>query len=399
MPVLDLLELDPHFAADPYPAYARLRAQGPVHHVRTPDGDTVWLILGYDACRAAFQDARLSRDWPRSGDVGQIINTANNDPALAHMLMADPPAHTRLRHLVAREFTQRRVRSLEPRVSALAHELLDRMLAAGDRRADVIDSFAFPLPMTVICELLGVPELDREAFRGWSNELVSRTSPQAEASAYEELNAYLPGLIDAKRARPGPDLLSALVHGADKGGDRLSPDELLGTCGLLLIAGHETTVNLIGNGLRALFAHPEQLAALRADPDRLLPGTIEEILRYDGPVESSTARLALESIELSGAVIPRGATVLICVADANRDPDRFPDVNTFDIHRSPSGHLGFGHGIRHCLGAPLARLEGRIALGALLGRCPGLTLDTSGEHGAWIPGMLMRGRRHLPVRW
>nr|WP_206313941.1 cytochrome P450 [Streptomyces coryli] len=393
------MELDPDFAADPYPAYARLRAQGPVHQVRTPDGDTVWLVLGYDACRAACQDARLSRDWPRSGDVGRITNTTGDDPALAHMLMADPPAHTRLRRLVAREFTQRRVRALHPRVTALAHELLDHMLAAEDRRADVIGSFAFPLPMTIICELLGVPELDRAAFRSWSNELVSRTSPRAEARAYQELNGYLPGLIDAKRARPGPDLLSALVHTVDEGGDRLSPDEILGTCGLLLIAGHETTVNLIGNGLRALFAHPEQLAALRADPDGLLPQTIEEILRYDGPVESSTPRLALESIDIGGAVIPRGATVLICMADANQDPGRFRDAHLFDIHRKPSGHLGFGHGIHHCLGAPLARLEGRVALGALLERCPGLALDTSGEHGARIPGMLLRGVRRLPVRW
>jgi cytochrome P450 len=284
-PVVELKQLSPDFVRDPYPVYARLRAEGPLHHVRDPDGEDLWLIVGYEACRTAFTDARLSRDWTGSGDIRQIHNTDADQPALAHMLMRDPPDHTRLRRLVAREFTPRRIESLAPRIQQITDELLDAMLAREERRTDLIASFAFPLPMTVICELLGVPELDRDAFRGWSNEMVARTSPEAEAHAYEQMPAYLVELIAAKREKPGEDLLSAMIHAVDDGGDRLSPSELIGMSVLLLIAGHETTVNLIGNGMRALFAHPDQLAALRADFG-LLPGAIEEMLRYDGPVET-----------------------------------------------------------------------------------------------------------------
>ncbi|MGO4459542.1 cytochrome P450 [Streptomyces sp. M-16] len=396
--VIDLLELSPDFVRDPYPVYARLRAEGRVHHVLTPDRQDVWLVLGHEAGRAAFTDPRLSRDWRRSGDIGKIINTEQDHPALAHMLMADPPDHTRLRRLVASAFTPRRIETLAPRVRQIADELLDAMAALPERRADLVDAFAFPLPMTVICELLGVPELDRGAFRGWSNEMVSRTGPEAEAAAYAQMPRYLVGLIEAKRAAPGDDLLSAMIHAVDEGGDRLSPDELIGMCVLLLIAGHETTVNMIGNGMRALFAHPDQLADLLANPD-LLDGAIEEMLRYDGPVETCTERLALEDVEIGGVVIPAGSAVLIVMADADRDPARFADPDRFDIRRDARGHIAFGHGLHHCLGAPLARLEGRIALRALLDRFPGLTDDVGGAEPAWVPGMLIRGVRELPVRW
>ncbi|MFF4646650.1 cytochrome P450 [Streptomyces sp. NPDC001389] len=395
---VDLLELSPDFVRDPYPVYARLRERGPVHHVRTPDGERIWLVVGHDACRAAFTDPRLSRDWRRSGDIGQIISAEQDDPSLAHMLMSDPPDHTRLRRLVAREFTPRRIEALAPRIQQITDELLDAMEASGERRADLVGAFAFPLPMTVICELLGVPALDRESFRDWSDEMVARTSPQAQAAAYEAMPRYLTGLIDAKRAEPGDDLLSAMIHAVDEGGDRLSPSELIGMCVLLLIAGHETTVNMIGNGMRALFAHPEQLADLRADFG-LLDGAIEEMLRYDGPVETCTERLALEDVEMGGAVIPKGSAVLIAMADADRDPARFEDPARFDIRRDARGHIAFGHGLHHCLGAPLARLEGRIALRSLLERFPELTGDADEAKLPWIPGMLIRGVRQLPVRW
>ncbi|MFF0087061.1 cytochrome P450 [Streptomyces canus] len=397
-PITNLLELSPDFVRDPYPVYARLRAEAPVHHVRAPDGKELWLVVGHDACRAAFTDPRLSRDWRKSGDIGQIINTEQDQPALAHMLYADPPDHTRLRRLVAREFTPRRIDALAPRVQEITDELLDVMLAGEERRADLIASFAFPLPMTVICELLGVPELDRDAFGRWSNEMVSPTGPEAEASAYQEVVTYIVDLIAAKRASPGEDLLSAMIHAVDAGGDRLSPDELIGMSVLLLVAGHETTANLIGNGMRALFTHPDQLAALRADFG-LLDNAIEEMLRYDGPVETCTDRLALTDVEMGGVTIPAGSTVLIALADADRDPQRFKNPDRFDILRDTRGHIAFGHGLHHCLGAPLARMEGRIAVRTLLERCPGLRADADEAELPWIPGLLIRGVRTLPVRW
>lgn len=397
-PIVDLLQLSPDFVRDPYPVYARLRDEAPVHHVRGPDGAERWLVVGHEACRAAFTDPRLSRDWMKSGNIGQIINTGQDQPALMHMLMSDPPDHTRLRRLVAQRFTPRRIDALAPRVQQITDELLDAMMAGGARQADLIDSFAFPLPMTVICELLGVPELDRNAFRRWSGEIVASTSPQAQALAYEQLPAYLSQLIADKRAAPGDDLLSAMIHAVDEGGDRLSPDELIGMSVLLLIAGHETTVNLIGNGMRALLAHPAQLADLRADFS-LLGGAVEEMLRYDGPVETCTERLALEDVEMSGVIIPAGSAVLISMADADRDPDRFKDPDRFDIRRDARGHIAFGHGLHYCLGAPLARLEGRIAIRSLLERCPDLALDADEAELLWLPGLLIRGVRRLPVRW
>ncbi|RAJ71793.1 cytochrome P450 [Streptomyces sp. Amel2xB2] len=396
--IVELTALSPDFVRDPYPAYAALRAEAPVHHVRTPDGKELWLVVGYEASRKAFTDPRLSRDWHSHGRVETILNTENGQPALAHMLMKDPPDHTRLRRLVAGSFTPRRIAALAPRVEQIADELLDAMLEKAGRRADLIASFAFPLPMTVICELLGVPELDRHAFRGWSNAVVSPDDAEAERDAWEEMPRYLTGLIEAKRKSPGEDLLSEMIHEVDEGGDRLTGDELVGMCVLLLIAGHETTVNLIGNGVRALFAHPDQLARLRADFG-LLEGAVEEMLRYDGPVETCTHRLALEDVELDGVTVPAGSTVLIAMADADRDPQRFAQPGSFDVGRDARGHIAFGHGLHYCLGAPLARLEGRIAIRRLLERCPQLAPDADESALTWVPGMLMRGVRELPVRW
>ncbi|WP_314171680.1 cytochrome P450 family protein [Streptomyces winkii] len=396
--IAELSQLSPDFVRDPYPVYAALRAEAPVHHVRAPGGEEFWLVVGHEACRAAFTDPRLSRDWLGHGGFDRIDNTAEAQPAMAHMLMAEPPDHTRLRRLVAGEFTPRRIARLEPRIQEITDDLLDAMLTGDERRADLIASLAFPLPMTVICELLGVPELDREAFRGWSNEMVARTSPEAEQRAYEEMPAYLAGLIESKRADPGEDVLSKMIHAVDDGGDRLSPDELIGMSVLLLIAGHETTVNLIGNGMRALFDHPGQLAELRSDLS-LIDGAVEEMLRYDGPVETCTERLAVEDVEMGGVTVPAGSTVLIAMADADRDPERFKEPDRFDIRRDARGHIAFGHGLHYCLGAPLARLEGRVAIRSLLERCPGITADADESALQWVPGMLMRGVKQLPVRW
>ncbi|MEU7607649.1 cytochrome P450, partial [Streptomyces sp. NPDC041003] len=312
------------------------------------------------------------------------------------------PHHTRLRALVAREFTARRIGSLRPRVQQITDELLDAMAARPDRRADLIGSFAVPLPMTVICELLGVPGLDRARFRFWSNEIVAPLDGVgADGRVMAEMTAYLLELVGAKAEDPGDDLLSDLIRTRDEDGDRLSPDELIGMAFLLLVAGHETTVNLIGNGVRALLAHPDQLAALRADPEGLIDGAVEEMLRYDGPVQHATYRFARTGLELGGTLIPAGSSVLVALAAADRDPARFarPGPDVFDIRRPGPGHLAFGHGIHFCLGAPLARMEGRIAVRALLERFPDLAEDPDAGPRDWLPGGLMRGVTRLPLRW
>ncbi|WP_406341743.1 cytochrome P450 [Streptomyces sp. NBC_00648] len=394
MPLVDLREHE-DFTANPYPYYAKLRAEGPVHRVRTHESDEVWLIVGHDEARAALADPRFSKDW-RAIAAGDYEFTAVS----ANMLDSDAPQHTRLRKLVAREFTPRRIEALRPRVQEITDGLLDTMLAAPGRTADLVDSFAFPLPITVICELLGVPDLDRETFRRLSNEAVAPTQNDGTNTSALEMSAYLVELIEDKRATaPADDLMSALIRTRHEDGDKLSPDELIGMAFLLLVAGHETTVNLISNGVRALLAHPEQLAALRADFDGLIDGAIEEMLRYDGPVETATYRFTRESVECGGTVIPAGAPVLVALASAGRDPARYPDPDRFDIRRAPQSHLGFGHGIHYCLGAPLARMEGRIAVRTLLERAPGLELASDQGPLEWLPGMLIRGVRHLPVRW
>lgn len=397
--IVDLGAYGPDFVADPHPYYAKLRAQAPVHRVRVPEADTmdVWLVVGYEEVRAALADARLAKDWTRSA-APLLSPDEDAEWQLMNMLDADPPQHTRLRKLVAREFTSRRVEALRPRVQQITDELLDAMLAAPDGRADLVEALAFPLPMTVICELLGVPDIERETFRVWSNELVSPTSHEATMAAARDMAAYLDGLIEDKRRSPGEDLLSALVRTSDEDGDQLSHQELLGMAFLLLVAGHETTVNLISNGVRALLRHPAQLAALR-DGFSLLDNAVEEMLRYDGPVENSTWRFATEPVEIGGTVIPAGAVVIVGLAAAGRDAERFEAPDTFDITRETRGHVAFGHGIHFCLGAPLARMEGRIAIRTLLERCPGLALDADNDALTWRPGMTIRGPQHLPVRW
>jgi len=393
MDTVDLTVYGEEFTADPYPVYARLREKGPVHRVRTADVGELWLIVGHDQARAALADTRFAKD-------SRALGWMSYDEELLgrHMLVSDPPEHTRLRKLVAREFTGRRVEELAPRVEEITAALLDAMLARPDGTADLVEALAYPLPITVICELLGVPDLDRAAFRAWSNEVVAPTGPEAERRAFEELAAYLHELIEDKRCAPGDDLMSALIRTTSEDGDRLSRSELGGMAFLLLIAGHETTVNLVSNGVRALLTHPDQLALLRADMG-LIDGAVEEMLRYDGPVETATFRFTTEPVDVAGTVIPAREPVLVALASADRDPDRFTEADRFDIRRDTRGHVAFGHGLHYCLGAPLARLEGRIAVRALLERCPDLALDADPEKLDWLPGMLMRGVRRLPVRF
>ncbi|MFG2092408.1 cytochrome P450 [Streptomyces sp. NPDC048612] len=392
---VDLAAWGEDFVRDPYAGYARLRERGPVHRVRLPEGTVVWLVVGYDEVRATLSDSRLSKEW-RHASSAQPMQPVSSGVS---MLRADAPQHTRLRGLVARAFTARRVASLAPRVQELTEGLLDTMLAAPDGRADLVDALAFPLPITVICELLGVPFLERDTFRTWTDILMVGAPTPRTRAALTAMTGYLDGLVETKRARPGDDLLSDLIAVSDEGGDRLSHEELLGMAQLLLIAGYETTGNLIANGVLALLTHPDQLAALRADLS-LIDGAVEEMLRYDGPLETSTFRFTREPTDIAGTVIPGGGEVVLpVIADSGRDPLRFADPDRFDITRDARGHVAFGHGIHFCLGAPLARLEARIALRTLLERCPKLELDAHPADLRWRLGALLRGPRHLPVRW
>ncbi|MGI5348092.1 cytochrome P450 family protein [Streptomyces sp. CA-250714] len=393
--IVDLAALGEEFVRDPYPVYAALRERGPVHHVRTPEGALAWLVVGHEAARAALTDERLSKRWQNaSPDAGGLVIAPGT-----HMLISDPPDHTRLRKLVAKEFTQRRIAALEPRIRELTAGLLDAMLASPDGRADLVASLAFPLPIAVICELLGVPDLERDRFGAWSDHVLSAAPPEEKQGSVQALANYLTQLLERQRAQPGDDLLSTLIRTSDEDGDRLSTNELLGMAWLLLIAGYETTVGLIANGTLALLRHPDQLAALRADP-ALLPGAVEEMLRYDGPVEVSTFRFTLEPVEIGGTLIPGdGQLVLPVLGDADRDPARFPDGDRFDIRREARGHLAFGHGIHFCLGAPLARLEVRVAFEMLLERTASLELDAHPATLEWREGTVLRGVKSLPVRF
>ncbi|MFI6147726.1 cytochrome P450 [Streptomyces sp. NPDC051109] len=397
MPLPDISANDADFRTDPYSFYARLRATGPVHHVEVTATEyaPTFLVVGYDEARRALSHPGLAKDWSSGAILPGITTTAAN----SNMLEADPPHHTRLRRLVAREFTARRVQDMRPRVQQVTDDLLDAMAARPQRTADLVKALAFPLPMTVIAELLGVPDLDRERFGHWSKEVVAPTSATPSTTAHRKLGEYLAELVEAKAEDPGEDLLSALIRTRDEDGDALSSTELIGMAFLLLVAGHETTVNLISNAARALLAHPDQLAALRADYDGLLDGAVEEVLRYDGPVQNTTYRYAREDMELGGTAIPAGATVLVSLAGADRDPGRYGDPDAFDIRRAPQGHLAFGHGLHFCLGAPLARMEGRIAIRGLLERFPDLAEDPDEEAPTYIGGSLIRGVTRLPVRW
>lgn len=393
--IVDLAAMGGEFARDPYSVYAMLRERGPVHRVRMPEGAVCWLVVGHEEVRAALTDPRLAKDWQNAAEGFGLAPIASGP----HMLIVDQPQHTRLRKLVTKEFTPRRVESMAPRVQQMTDDLLDAMLASPGRRADLVEALSFPLPMSVICELLGVPDLDQEAFRDWSNTAVGSAPPQEKMTAATEVAAYLAELVAAKRERPGDDLLSALIRTTDEDGDRLSPEELLGMAWILLVAGHETTVNLISNGVLALLRHPEQLAALRADFG-LLDNAVEEMLRYDGPVETSTYRFTTEPVEIGGTVVPGGGElVLVALSDADRDPARFAEPDRFDIRRDARGHVAFGHGIHYCLGAPLARLEAKIAIRSLLERCPDLALDAHPDSLTWREGLLIRGPHRLPVRF
>jgi len=385
----------PEFHADPYPFYHRLRSTAPVY--QSPMG--FWVLTRYDDCVLALRDQRFGRDG-----FEQMLAVAYGDEKEAgrlprSMLFRDPPDHTRLRALVSKAFTPRVIEGMRAHIQSIVDRLLDRVQPAG--RVDVIADLAYPLPVTVICEMLGVPAEDQGTIRQWSADVARSLDAigiPADAeimargkTARQALGDYFRHLLPERRKHPQDDLLSLLIA-AEEQGDKLTEGELLATCILLFIAGHETTVNLIGNGLLALLRHPDQLARLAADPT-LIQGAVEELLRYDSPVQR-TARITNADVEVGGHAIAKGSMVVTVIGAANRDPAQFSDPDRLDITRRDTRHIAFGFGIHFCLGAPLARVEGQIALGTLLRRMPKLAL---GGTPTWRASSTLRGLATLPV--
>lgn len=437
------------FAADPYPAYAWLREHAPVRRTRLPSGVEAWLVTRYDDARAALADTRLSKNPAHhaqgAGARGRTgIPGERGADLMTHLLNIDPPDHTRLRRLVSKAFTPRRVAAFAPRVAELTDRLIDGFAGAG--QADLIHEFAFPLPIYAICDLLGVPAEDQDDFRDWAGMMIRHQGgPRGGvARSVKRMRGYLTELIDRKRADLGDDLISGLIRAGDHG-EHLTGNEAAAMAFILLFAGFETTVNLIGNGVHTLLRHPAQRAALQAslvaptpdpaagspDPAAPMPGpapapgtapapdpggagpdpgaaaqggglmesAVEELLRYDGPVELATWRYATCPLVIGGQRVAEGDPVLVVLAAADRDPARFDRPDTVDLARRDNPHLGYGHGIHYCLGAPLARLEARTALTALLTRLPDLRLAVPEEDLRRRGGLIMRGLRTLPVRF
>ncbi|MEU7136333.1 cytochrome P450 [Streptomyces sp. NPDC046261] len=386
------MPFDAAFFTDPYPVYARLRAEGPVHHVTTPDGAPIWLVLRERDVRAGLGDARLSVDkaHARGGYKGFAL-----PPALdANLLNIGPADHLRLRRLVSKAFTPRRVEDLRERVRAAAGRLADG-LAAHDGPVDLVEHYANPLPLIVIGDLLGVPEDSRRSFSAWAGAMFDPAHPGQIAESVAHIHRFLLDLIAVRRAAPGEDLLSAMIAARDEG-DRLSEDELVSLAFLILLAGSENTQHLISNGLLTLLGHPRQLAAVRADPG-LLPAAAEEILRHAHPNQWAIRRFPTQDIDIDGVRVPAGDTVMLGIASANRDPERHRDPDAFDIHREDKQHLSLGQGLHYCLGAPLARMETTIALGTLLERFARVDLAAAPRTLRWRASFRSHALKELPV--
>ena len=393
--------LTPAYLADPYPYYHQLRCEAPVYWSEAMEA---WLLTRYGDAEATLRDPRLVSGTRIAAAVRQLPETVQPEVQALEghistwMGFIDPPDHTRLRALVSNAFTPRMIRGLGPRIQAIVDELLDRVQEAG--RMDLIADFAFPLPAIVIAEMLGLPPEDREQFKQWSNDVMAflgtgrsrvDVARRAQQGVYA-LKDYLRGIFRQRRQRPEEDLISALLV-VEEEGDRLSEEEMFGMCVFLLVAGHETTLALIGNGLLALLRNPEQKQMLQEDPG-LIDSAVEEFLRYDSPIQHQT-RVAREDFELEGQRIRRGDRVLPMLGAANRDPAQFADPDRLDIRRQPNPHLAFGYGIHFCLGAPLARLEGQIAIRTILRRLPRMQLTEGNLR--WRVHTSMRHPELLPV--
>jgi cytochrome P450 len=389
------------FRSNPYPAYKMLRDAG---RVMWQEMMQAWLVTGYDEVQAILKDhARFSSERQRSNNrlVAQL--TEQQDQGMlrrtATMLSADPPSHTRMRTLVNKAFTPRAVEQMRPHIQEIADGLLD---AVPDPKSfDVVKDLAIPLPIIVIAEMLGVPPSEREQFKSWSTDIASvlgsGTQPgdaiQSAQRSSEELREYFAAVIADRRKEPKKDLISALIAARDHG-DALSEDELLATCVLLLVAGNETTTNLIGNGTLALLRNPDERRKLQEDPS-IIVSAVEEMLRYDGPVQA-TSRVVLEDVEFGGKEMKPGQIVITFLGAANHDPAQFPDPERLDLRREDNRHVAFGQGIHYCLGAPLARVEGQIAISSLLRRFP--HIEAAFDQPDWGNSFILRGLRSLPVR-
>jgi cytochrome P450 len=393
---------DPAFRVDPYPTYRRMREEEPTY--QSPLGFHVF--TRYEDCLTVLRHPQMSSD---GRNATRVVEFMEQQPAAKKMaeamegkrpfLMLDPPDHTRLRGLVSKAFTVRTVEGLRPRVQQVVDELIDVVQPMGEM--DVVEDLAYPLPVVIICEMLGVPPSDHERFKGWSRDLARGLDPEftqpvhALERQFETVLAfheYFRELIARRRSDPGDDVLTALMH-AEEQGDTLTEDELLGICTLLLVAGHETTVNLIGNGVLALLRHRDQLETLWADRSHIKTA-VEEVLRFDPPVQFD-GRVAMVDIEVAGVTVEQGEQPLLILAAANRDPEQFVDPDMFDITRADNRHLSFGHSLHFCLGAPLARIEGQLALGTLVARLP--LMELAADEPEYKENLILRGLAALPV--
>ncbi|MFE2566807.1 cytochrome P450 family protein [Streptomyces mirabilis] len=380
----------------PYAVYDRLRDTAPVHRVAGTDGNPAWLVTRYEDVREALANPLLSMDKKHA--LPGSYQGMSLPPALdANLLNMEAPDHTRIRRLVVRAFTSRRIEQLRTPVRETADRLLDALGPHGS--ADLMTAYAAPLPITVICDLLGIPGEYRRDFRAWTDVLVAPdpTRPGAAKEAVAAMLGFLTQLLADKRKKPADDLLSDLIAVRDEG-DRLTEDELMSLAFLILFAGYENTVQLIGNAILGLLTHPDQLAALRANPERF-PNAVEEFARHEGPALLAIRRFPVEDVTIGAVTVPAGETVLLSLAAANRDPARFPDPERLDLGRDASGHLALGRGIHYCVGAPLARLETEIAVSALLERLPDLALDVDPAELRWRPSLRARGLLALPVTY
>jgi cytochrome P450 len=390
------------FKADPFPFFARLRASEPVYRTTLPDKTVVWLLSRYDDVAALLRDERFTKNRRKASTEEQLRKLPWTPPMFRplerNMLDLDPPDHTRLRSLVHKAFTPSLVEQIRSRTQTVADELLDRVLWTG--KMDLIEDFALPLPMTIITEILGVPEKDHDKFHKWSQAVVSLTSPSPTLRVLPSVwkfIRYLRQFFKLRRRDPQDDLVSALIE-AEEAGDKLNEDELLAMVFLLLIAGHETTVNLIGNGTLALLENPNEMNKLLSEPSLVKPA-VEELLRYTSPVFTTTERYAREETMIHGVTIPRGEMTLGVIGSANRDETAFENANELQITRDPNRHLSFGQGIHFCLGAPLARMEAQIAFNTLLQRVPDLRLTKPSHSLRWRSSIFLRGLAALPVKF
>ncbi|MFI2203090.1 cytochrome P450 [Streptomyces sp. NPDC020192] len=382
---------------NPHVAAAEYRSRCPVHRIDVPPGAEAYAVLGNKTVEEALGDARLSKQVENLPPRYRHRAVTNSLLVVGNLGFADPPKHTRLKEPIRRAFLPGRIARLRPRIQAIVDDLIDAFPEHGE--IDLLTDFALPMPLTVICEYLGIPVADRPLFLEWSYVLSQDPLQHDEAelkAASEEFSAYFTQLVAERRTDPRDDLLGAIIRAHDAG--VYSETELLSTLLLLIIAGHKTVANMLGNGTALLLRHPEQLALLRAEPERI-PTAIEEILRYEGSAAWASLRVAAEDMHLGGVDIPQGSFVHLSLSSAGHDPEVYDDPERFDVTRSPNRHLGFGHGPHFCIGAPLGRLQGEIAFSALLRRLPGLALAVPAEEIAWLSdSSLSRGLESLPLR-